>query len=102
MERAAFAAVPDHFSVGPTSASTQRQGQPMQSSRISVMLVAAVLGAGLVSAQQSLLVSQGQVISFSAVAGTPDGDLAPGLSMGERFGGYFGPNSGPIDDAGRV
>ena len=74
----------------------------MQSLRIATVLVGVILGTGLASAQQSLLVSQGQTIAFSGVDGTTDGDLAPGLVLGERFGGGPGPNSGAIDDAGRV
>jgi hypothetical protein len=77
------------------------QSSPKQSFYVSVVFVAALLGAGLAPAQ-SLLVSQGQVIAYSGAAGTPDGDVAPGLSMGERFGGSSGPNSGVIDDSGRV
>jgi hypothetical protein len=74
----------------------------MQSLRIATVLAAVTLATGLLSAQQSLLVSQGQTIAFSGADGTPAGDVAPGLSMGERFGGSSGPNSGVIDDAGRV
>jgi hypothetical protein len=74
----------------------------MQSLRIATVLVAATLGSGLLSAQQSLIVSQGQTIAFCGFEGTTDGDLAPGLSMGERFGGNSGPNPGAIDDSGRV
>jgi hypothetical protein len=74
----------------------------MQSLRIASVLVAAMLGTGLLSAQQSLIVSQGQIIAFSGLDGTTDGDLAPGLLLGERFGGGPGPNPGAIDDSGRV
>jgi hypothetical protein len=73
----------------------------MQSFRIATVFVAVLLSAGLTSAQ-SLIVSQGQTIAFSGLDGTPDGDVAPGLSMGERFGGPNGPNPAAIDDSGRV
>jgi hypothetical protein len=73
----------------------------MQSFRILSVFVAVLLGAGLSSAQ-SLLVSQGQVIAFTGQDNTPTGDVAPGLLSGERFGGSSGPNSGVIDDSGRV
>ena len=72
-----------------------------QSFHISAVFVAVLLGTGLASAQ-SLIVSQGQVIAFSGQDATPTGDVAPGLSMGERFGGGSGPNSGAVDSSGRV
>jgi hypothetical protein len=74
----------------------------MQSFRITTVLVAVLLGTGLSFAQTSLLASQGQTIAFSGADTTITGDLAPGLLLGERFGGNSGPNSGVIDDAGRV
>ena len=78
------------------------KGRKMQSFRILTVFVAALLGAGLSSAQTSVLVSQGQILAFAGLDGTPAGDLAPGLTMGERFGGGSGPNPGVIDDSGRV
>ena len=64
----------------------------MQSLRILTVFVAVLLGAGLSSAQ-SLLASQGQTIAFSGLDNTPTGDVAPGLLLGERFGGGSGPNA---------
>ena len=74
----------------------------MQSFRILTVFVAVLLGAGLSSAQQSLLVAQGQVLAFAGADTTPAGDVAPGLMLGERFGGASGPSAGAMDDAGRV
>jgi hypothetical protein len=52
-----------------------------------VLSLVALLGCGLVNAQQSLVQSQGQVIFFSGSStGTVDGDLAPNCG-GDRFGG---------------
>jgi hypothetical protein len=75
--------------------------QNMQASRIVVVLVALGLG-GVPAIAQSLLVTQGQVIAYSGPDGTVEGDLAPGLTMGERFGGGSGPTAAAIDDAGNM
>ena len=66
-----------------------------------VLSLVAVLGCGLVNAQQSLVQSQGQVIFFSgASTGTVDGDLAPGCG-GDRFGGGA-QNSAVIGEDGKA
>jgi hypothetical protein len=57
------------------------------SSRVFAFIVAAVGTTSLV-AQQTLIQSQGQVIYYSGSSlGLTDGDLAPGMPAGERFGG---------------
>src|SRR5689334_8768570 len=66
-----------------------------------ILSLVAILGCGLVNAQQSLVQSQGQVIYFSGSStGTVDGDLAPGCG-GDRFGGG-GQNQAVIAEDGKA
>jgi hypothetical protein len=67
-----------------------------------VVLAATALVSASLEAQQSLLVSQGRVIAFCGANGTVDGDLVPGLSAGELFGGPNGFDSPMIGEDGSV
>lgn len=73
----------------------------MRSFSVLALLAAVLTGPGL-PGQQSLLVSQGQVLSFSGANGTPTGDPVPGLSNGELFGGTSGSDNAVIDDNGNI
>ena len=68
-----------------------------------VLLVGVVLlGSGLVTAQQSLLKSQGRVLAFGGANNTAEGDLVPGYTFGEHFGGPNGFDAPVIAEDGRV
>jgi hypothetical protein len=74
----------------------------MRSYPVILALAAIVLGGGILAAQQSLVQFQGQVLLYSGANNTTNGDLAPGLPGGERFGGNSGPDNGVIADDGSV
>jgi hypothetical protein len=71
----------------------------MRSSSFLMLVLVAALVPTTVLAQQTLIQAQGQVIYFSGSStGLTDGDLAPGVSLGERFGGGGQDNAVIADD----
>jgi hypothetical protein len=74
----------------------------MRSSSLAFAFIVAAVGTTSLVAQQTLIQSQGQVIYFSGSStGLTDGDLAPGMPAGERFGGG-GQDAAMIDENGKV